>query len=560
MQQLHTSSDTSVLGSDLFNCYVASTSLVQDVDIPPAPTLVNLRPESVQEKVREYLIRIGVSEENRRLYSERLHDVLTALRGWTLEYADTARPLLTSSPERLRDSDLVNSLDALIRLLEMASFAILPPSPDIPGPPSPDALPLGNSIPDTLDPTLFEHSAALREYLRTNALQLNTCFPYLFVATRGVTFVRKSGLLLRQKIRALERSYFSWIRTPFALLIQPLRSLRTMMWKRLGGDWLRDIFQSSGERGNVDDEDDEDDDDDDLFNIQSQSEEYSAEVHISSSDECNMEARQVRRIVPAGKLEGFLEGLTRFFLPTFTQEPAHELFLLLYREVVPDKELIRKDKRSALVNQLKNSIAQAINPLPSKKDKSQRFAQDAKPSSILDDLKKPRGELKPVSLQLFADVQWGTVYHLFPSTYVLPATRDLLRVDAVTFLGLATTVVTYLRNSDSPFVYPLLLASVVSYLIRVGFGWRQAVVAYERRLATEKSDALVSRQRSALDFLAILSAEELFGKVSCVWLSSVLDNHPSLSEVQNEVLGGVSLHEEVDETWQSWLRERGLLS
>lgn len=550
VQALKSSPEGFVLGSDLSQFGIGSTSLVQDLEVPPAPKYWGLPPEEVLTLLRAYLCRQSIPEDKSSEYVEELRNILAALRGWTHGFADQARPLLEppdSNKDDAQNLDYSESVDAFITLLQMSGFAVLPETPAITEPPSPEALPLGNSIEATLDPTLLRESAAVRKHITSNGVHIGSpsYYPHLFIATRGVSLVRKSGLLIPQKIRAIERSYFSWIRTPFGLLAEPVRALSTSTWNVL----LNTVWKKPDLHDEKTDGD---------FEITSTSPPDSEDA-VQDLPFRQWDGKRVRRVVPAVQFEGGLDALTRMILPTFTQEPAHEFMVLLYREVALDKESTRKEARAALMKQVKNSVAQAINPIPPKRRALQRTSSETE-ASVFDKFEKPLGAAKPVSLVMFADVQWGTMTHFFPSTFVLPATTDLLRVDALTFLGLVSTLVTYVKNADSVFIYASLVGSIVSYVLRVTFGWRTALTNYWGRIAKDRASAMLSRQRSTLDSLAAMSADELFPDVCCVWLSAVLKNGLEAQYLQEDAFGDMSLTDDTVKTWNEWLQSNAIKS
>lgn len=537
-QALESSPEGFVLGSDFSKLRIGSTSLIQDLEVPPAPRYWGLSPDEVLAALEVYMRKCGYHEDIANKRTRDLRDILADLRGWTFQFADQARPLLELTADQGDESNrntVSDAVDALATLLQLSGFAVLPDIPAITEPPCPEALPLGNSIEQTLDPTILCKSSVVSKHIRSHGVHIGSpsYYPHLFLATRGVSLVRKSGMLIPQKLRAIERTYFSWITTPFAFLVEPFRALTC---------FFRDQF---------------------LKGVKNHGRNTSkgAELEQRNGTSAGMEGRvtqkrdgkRVRRVVPAVQLDGGLGALTKLFLPTFTQEPAYELLLLLYREVDLDKDSIRKTARTALRNQVKASVAQAVNPVPSKRCAPQTPAVKTE-GSVFDTFEQPIGTLKPVTLQMFADVQWGTMKHFFPSTFILPATTDLLRIDALTFLGLVSTVVTYGRNADNAFVYALLTGTIVTYAMRVAFGWRSALIDYRGRIAHDRAQALVSRQGNTLVSLAAMAAEEQFPDVCCVWLSGILRNGKQPEDLQQEVFGATSLNDEAVASWREWLK------
>ncbi|CDF39926.1 unnamed protein product [Chondrus crispus] len=549
---LKSSPDGFILGSEFSNLGISSMSLKQDLDVPPAPKYWGLDPQHVFEKVREYLVREGVDESDCDEYIEDLGRILSALRGWTFAISDQARPLLQLSDHEGNDdvfqTTSSDSVDALVTLLQLGGFAVLPDIIEITDPPCPEALPLGESIKDTLDPTLSQHSPAVRQHIESNGVNIGSSshYPYLFIATRGVTLVRNSGLLFPQKIRAIERSYFSWISAPFAFFVKPILALNALGWNLALRVTQKELDRPDGRE--------------DAVRVLSAGPDVvgqSGSPNDSSLERTN--TKRVRRVVPALKLDGGWNSLARLFLPTFTQEPAHELLFLMYREVDLDKDSIRREARRKLAQQVKESVAEVINPIPRKRRTVDKPKCETGEAAFYK-FQKPIGRLKPVSINLFRSVQWGTIKHFLPSTFVLPATRDLLRIDALTLLGLVSTIATYARNAETPFVFPLLFGSLATYAVRVIFGWRSSLSKYKGQIASERAKAILSQERSALDSLAVIAAEEQLPDVCSVWLCGVLKNMKEASEIQEDVFGEVTLCRETVQSWKDWLNDMAAIT
>lgn len=522
VRDLRSSPEGVVIGSDISKYFIGATSIVQDLDIPAAPEYFGIPSSETLNLLETFADNRNIPEHERCGMLSHLQRILACLRSWTFECADEAQELFAEKDqtELKIPSD---AIDAIVSLLMLAKFSILPRFPKE-EPPSPELLPLGDSIEKTFDPTIITASRTLRDLFEKKEASMSSasCYPFLFVATRGVTLTRKSGLLLSQKVRAIERSYFTWIQGPFTIFLKPLLSI----W-----DSLASLRSQTAERDVYKDE---------AVDVRSE---------ISSS--------RVRRVVPAIRLEG-LSWVKGLFLPSFTQEPTHERLFMMYREFELDKEAMRRERRAALIEQIKESVRLAVNPIPPKQKTSMSEDQNEKLIHF-DGFKTPTGHAKGVAVQLFKDVPWGTIRHFFPSIYVLPATRDLLRIDALTFLGLISALVTYARHSDSAFVFSSLAASGVSYILRVGFGWRQALLAYNGTLARDKACRILAQERSAVDSIAMLAAEESFIEVSCVWMSEATGIDLTPLEIQEEVFQKVSLDSASIERWKEWLIKNKVL-
>lgn len=539
VEALQSSPEGFVLGADMSSLSIGSTSLVQDLHIPEAPRYWGMVPQEIFQRVDTYLAQREIPEQERQIFLDTCEDLLATLRGLTHRIADTVEPLLSTEVTSLPAAKHGEALDALIVLLQTCGFSILPQFPEINEPPSPESLPLGNSIRDTLDPTILRGSEALRNHIKENGIQVGEPlhYPHIFLATRGVSVTRNSGLLLPQKVRALERAYFSWIRSPFEILLQPIQAMSKFVKEaiNLSGNGKLDAPQLEVAVKSTVSKDE---------NEREHGEKASNEKH----------GRKVRRVVPAVKLRNGWNAISGLFLPSFTQEPSHRLMLLMYREIIPDLESIRREKREALLTQIRYSVVQAVNPVPPNRRKAENVISNMH-ASVVDGYEKSVGEEQPMTIELFADVPWGTMHHLFPSTFILPATRDLLRIDALTFAGLVSTIITYFRHSDSIFVLASLAGSILSYSVRVGFGWQQALMAYKGRIANDKASGIVSKQRNCLNVLANLSAEEMLVDVCCTHLCNTVLKGMDAQKVQRDIFGQVLLTKASVDDWNDWLEK-----
>lgn len=522
-------SDSTVLGSELSTPLLSSTTIIQDLPVPPAPLYFGYSPRTALSYIHDFLDLNNTPRHEREFIDSQLVKILATLRASTFDVVDDALEIFPASYETETPTDkLAKSLDALTALLHSARFVILPDLPQVGEPPCPDAVPLGSSLEINTDSTLLMQSPAIRKYVISNNISLGSpsVYPYLFVATRGVSISRKSGILLQQKIRALERACFGLIRTPFSPLIYLYQSLQTFLMPSKGQE-SKSIQEESEPKDN--------DTEDDSFIIQ-----------------------KVRRVVPAVQLDRGWDQLREQFMPTVTQEPCHEQTFLLFREVVPDKKSIRQKKRAALLQQLQESIMQAVNPLPPSKRKNEDMREGSNRSKSMDSFERSPGTLSNMTMQLFSNVPWGTIQHIFPSTYVLPATRDLLRVDALTFTGLLSALISFVRHPDSSFVAPYLTFSAISYSIRVALGWRNAVISYNSVISRDKLTSLSCQGRSSVESIAALAVEEGFADVACVWLARKghIDD-TNARDIQKLIFGKCCLGDEDVRKWRAWLDEHG---
>lgn len=524
--------DNAILGSELSAPLLSSTTIIQDLPVPTAPKYFGLAPRDTLTILRDYLLNSSVDVQRCDAIETQILNILACLRASTFERADYILPILTTHESDLAvpSKKVADALDTLIALLQTARFVVLPDLPQVGEPPSPNAVPLGLSLETNTDPTFLAQSSTLCEYIKDNGVSLDSpsIYPYLFIATRGVSVSRKSGLLVSQKIRALERACFSFIRTPLSQFVIMSQSLRASA--RRGGLGHGPSPGSKSVHGNSP----EPDNNDSTFPVQ-----------------------RVRRVVPAVMLDGGLNQLSEQFMPSVTQEPCHEQTFLLFREVIPDKKSIRKNKRKALLNQFRESIMQAVNPMPSSmRKKSQRMKLNS--TRNIASFERSPGALNNATMQMFINVPWGTIRHIFPSTYVLPATRDLLRVDALTFTGLVSALITYARHPDSSYVFGYLGFSAISYSIRVALGWRNAVLSYNSIISKEKLSNITCQGRSCIDSIATLAVEEAFVDVACVWVARKgFISGANAMDIQNRIFGKCCLDQETVRKWCHWLDKSG---
>jgi len=213
--------------------------------------------------------------------------------------------------------------------------------------------------------------------------------------------------------------------------------------------------------------------------------------------------------VPVVKLAATWRALRDLLRSTRTQEPAHGTFLLLYRPVASRLAAIRASRRAALASQLRATVASAVSPTPpGRRERERERAREMGVEAGANGLRTPPGTPGDICLELHSRVRWGLERHVYPGAYVLPATLDLLRVDVVTLAALAGAGVLWLRGGDGVAVG--LVLGLVSYVVRVGAGWRAAVTGYRGRLEREKATGLVARGDAALRVLAEMAASEAF--------------------------------------------------
>eukprot|EP00171_Calliarthron_tuberculosum_P015792 IDg15792t1 len=163
----------------------------------------------------------------------------------------------------------------------------------------------------------------------------------------------------------------------------------------------------------------------------------------------------VPRCVPAGDPRDLLR-------PAGTVEPAYEDVVIVY---APQHSRRRWESLRAARQWAGRAMKRAVDPVGA-------------PS---DDLQEDSGpDIDSLRVELYRDVPWGELHHHFPAAAqaVLPRTRDLLRVDALTLVGLASALVTYFQDAQSPFVGVALAGTVLVYGARIGIGLQGALSGY----------------------------------------------------------------------------------
>ncbi|CAN8073180.1 unnamed protein product [Agarophyton chilense] len=532
VRALHELPDDYILGADLSDLYIGATSIVQDFPVPDAPAFHGLSPREVLTIAEDFLRGMEVSNEDRTSLMEGLKNILISLRNWVSDIKEEAKLLVLAQEDMEAENDPI-PMTAFVHLLQLGRFSIMPSLPTIDEPPPPELIPLGTSKEETLDTSIIINHDVRNIVVKQQCdLRKESFYPYVFVATRGVSVMRNSGLLLSLKFRAIERSYLGWIAVPFTLLTKPSR---VFDWVK---SWLSDPKKDPKRSINMDGRD--------------------SRKNSSQGDHGNLSSRAVRRIVPAVRLKSFRDAVRSLFFPSFTQEPCHEMLVLMYREIEQDRNILQKLKRAALMKQIKESMSQAIDPFAAMKSRQERKKKDAVAGPMIEDFVDLKGNNEPVSLQLYKDIPWGLEVHYFPSIYVLPATGDLLRLDAVTIFGLISAAITYVQHLDNWFCFAFLLGSLMSYVVRVASGWRKAATKYREKIANDKVTNVVAQQWAALDSLGTLAVEEAFAQLTAVFLAMNQGNGKSAIDVELAMYKNGSLDATLSSKWEKWLVDKHL--
>lgn len=543
-QLLEAETDSPVLGGDINEADFPFTNVVRDLSVPAASPYYGFSPTEIVTYLERGLMKCEIPKEKRREVLLELGKLATAIRTRADLQQGKALKLKIRSSHRVgeyeesddskqkdnklekgKENDAAKevstgtALDALTWLLKAACFSVLPALPGV-GDPSPaDALPLGMSLETDTDSTMIRSSDEIKHLVKLNNVTLGSPspYPYLFIATRGASLVRRSGFLLGEKLRALERACYRWIQAPITVLVSAMRR---------GGAPARQRAAPEG----------------------------------TAQQERRIPARQrIRRVVPSFGFKQGWKSIRPLFQSTISQEPCHEHFFLMYRPIEEDASKLRKRRQTAIWRQVRASLMTAVNPVPLSQrlgeERASAVDEENKSGASLESFERSPGKVKPIVMQMYANIPWGTIRHVFPSTYVLPATRDLLRVDLITFSGLASALYSFVRQKqNSSFLY--LIFSFFSYTMRVIFGWQTALTSYNKTIAIDKIDSLLCQGRSCIDYITALAVEEMFADASCVWLAQKLPNYGlTAQDIQQSAFGTSRLDNTAIAEWSQWFDE-----
>jgi Protein of unknown function (DUF3754) len=481
-----------VLGEDLSSTPLGSRASVQDLSIPPAPPVVDLKPARVIELLCAHVdaVRPNTATDVRSALSA----LLASLQLCIIGLADRANPLFYDDDKSNADPMInasaagqasAESVDALLTLLELGRFNSERPAPL--SPPALESLPVKVSVDNRMDMSIFSSSSVDRPLLRQcgrkqetdGAVSLPEHFPSVLLVFRGTGVRRQSGLCLPAKIRAIEEYYLGWLRSP----VVAARKLVSPLAPGL-----------LGEPGDLD-------------------------TNVAGGDGSPPVAK-VRRVYPVRDLSP-AAALTNFMLPTFTQEPIHRLCVCAYREFTPDRDLTRALRKEEALNAAISAAERAIDPASFVR-KSTREEGTVVPMHTLQD--HAPGTFKKFRLEVFADVPWGNTPHILPSVAVsvVANIRDLLRVDLLTLVGITSCIWTAFRDVHSPRLVFSVVGTLVVYAVRIGMGLRSALMTTHKRLLAEKGDSFVAANEGAIALLSLLAIEQQFALAAAVYVSRIV--------------------------------------
>jgi hypothetical protein len=496
-----------VLGADLKNTALGRVSKVQDLRIPAGPALQPLKALDAIAALTSY-VADRASPQVAEKTEIALRQLLDALRRSMADLSDAAELLLAADGVVTPETE--SAVSSFFTLVELAGFHCNRPAPLRPA--ALNSFDMKVSVDGVLDAGIFGGGGASHPLIRKSEKPPDF-FPHILVAFRGTGVDRDSGLLLGAKIRSLETYYLGWLN-------DPIRFGRKLLARR-----------KSKLNGGSDDCDG-----------------ASLERNISAPEAVDAagESAVVRRVFPSAKFSGW-EGAAEFLLPVFSQEPAHKLVCVAYRKFTPDSARAREAKKKQAIARARVVAARLVNPTQFLREGS--AATDADSTSSSSDARDAAeeqvpGEVGPVRIELWKDVPWGHLLHFLPpfAAKLAPGTRDMLRVDFLTFAGLASVVVTTARGSEaSSLLWAQLLGTVVVYAGRIALRLRDAVSKNRGLIAEERGQRLCAADGAAVGALVGLAVQQQFGVAASMVAAAALDGFesaPTTEEVQRAVFRG----------------------
>lgn len=283
-------------------------------------------------------------------------------------------------------------------------------------------------------------------------------------AVRGLSFERRRGLLLRDKLRAIGRAYGAPLALSQALA---LRSLGLQLAGRpasgAAGALKGALSRSLARLG------------------------LQLEGRALAAPDPSSDRRYARRILTAGDPRDLLRA-------GVVQEPAFALVAVVTR-ARRRRTLSATRARTAL----RLAVRRAVDPVASP------------------ETPPPEGDAR---VRLYRDVPWGLLLHMLPAgeRAVLPRTRDLLRVDLLTLLGLFSAAAAFVRDRQSPLLAATIAGTFVVYMSRIAFGLRAALVGYRAQIDRDKLRRVVAADGAAVDVLADMAQGRRFALRAAAWV------------------------------------------
>lgn len=539
---------------------VPDSTVIQDIPIPKSVMFYDVTPADAITLLLQALSNRGASaafsEDFFTSLSEELMVLSRVVRSNVDDLHARARNLCTvksniehcaAKDNKRRDHDETSSedsMEALIQILSSARFTILPTLPSVEDPPPVDAVSVVSTIPNELDATWLSMNNAVQDIVREHKKRRypirlsnsNGIFPHIFYATRGTALKRTSGLQLYAKWQAAERFIMSVVLSPAMLLFRTAMDAASKLSATVGAELLRT--------------------DKTITNV---------DQSLTNSGD---EGRKVRRVVPSvSSNEILIESLIQL-KPLITQEPCHSLLFLLYRPLRGEQSDVgrssassRKSKPSQVDNLFRPAfprfeVGSSLRPQSARKEKGDK---ETEVNSLCESANHLNSTSEESVAQIFYNVPWGTVHHVLPASNVVPAARDLLRLDLFTLTWLATTLFTSHRITDRSLAAAPLLFAVLSYAVKVVIGWQNAVNVYDRRIAKQKLESLLCQGSCCIDYVVMLAVQEDFVDAACVWLASLEDvkrlGIEDAVQLQKEAFSSSRLTEVEVKGWSTWLSE-----
>lgn len=486
-------------------------SKVQDLEIPPGPTVQPLKPADVISALEEYVLD-RASEEVAAEVVVALRSALDSLRRCVLPTVEAAEELVGLDGEASEETE--EAVQSLFTLVELAGFHCNRAAPLRPA--ALNSFEMTVSVDGVLDTTIFSKSGASHPLIE-QSLQVPDYFPHMLLAFRGTGVERDSGLLLGSKIRSLETYYLGWLN-------DPIQFARKLLAQR-----------KSGKIGNGEGE------------SLAQEVEGPGEDDASPRDDRTSRRAVVRRVFPSAKFSGW-EGAAEFMLPVFCQEPAHSLVCVAYRKFTPDGALAREAKKKKLLEQARLVANRALHPTEFLREGRTASSDgesdsDSDSDSDLDAAQTP-GDVGPLRVELWRNVPWGHLTHFLPpfAVKLAPRAQDLLRVDFLTFAGLVSAVVTIMRgNASSGLLAAELIGTVAVYAVRIVLRLRSAISRSRGVIAVERQERLAAADEPAVHAIGLLATQQQFGIAASIIAAAALagadSSPPTTEEVQRSVFG-----------------------
>lgn len=511
-RHLQNSTSNDILGTELDGTSLGSRSTIQDLPIPAAPHFADMKAAEVSSSLTKLISSVEHSQTNAEELSNALRQLLRVIRLAVSDLTDAAGGTFSTAQGDEKAFD--RSIPAFLSLLQLAKFHCTRPAAL--SPESVDALPLKISVSNCLDEYVLKERCTGHPLLHSQ-VDLPEYFPHLLVATRGTGVDKKAGLLLGAKFRAIEEEYLSWAQAPLHVVQRLLENI-------VGG--------KSDEK---------------------------SPPRVPGGDDVS---EKVRRVFPSVKLNGW-NGISELLLPVFTQEPTHSLCVVAYREYVPDLSSQRTHRRRRALEVAQATIAKAIDPVRYRTVVEDQLKDRELKSSAENEKNIARlpGDYKPFRAEMFGDIPWGNISHYFPSCAVKVSlqSRELLKLDLLTLAGVASCLITAVRNIDKAYIALSVTGTLVAYIVRIAFRLRAAFRSNRGFLAEEKARHFAAANEAVVARVAGLAADEQFAIAASCLASVALAGHLTPSDIQKRVFSKTLSTDQENAEWLNRLGKWGFI-